>query len=96
MISPRRDAPKTSVPNCASTPDDVSLPRKIVAWSIRGAGFLLGTALIAIYLFTVWKSAPDISHTHFRYLTGPLLLFCGPMLLAGWIAWRIDHRRLTD
>jgi hypothetical protein len=96
MISSRPDASNPFVPNCASAPDEVSLPRKIAAWSIRGAGFLLGAALVSIYLFTAWEAPSDMSHTHFRYLTGPLLLFCGPMLLAGWIAWRIDHRRLTD
>jgi hypothetical protein len=68
---------------------------------IRGAGFLLGAALASIYLFMAWDSPPDMSNVRPRavfnfYLTGPLLLFCGPMFLAGWIASRIDHRRLTD
>jgi hypothetical protein len=68
---------------------------------IRGAGFLLGAALTSIYLFMAWDLPPDMSNVGSRtvlnfYLTGPLLLFCGPMFLAGWIASHIDHRRLTD
>ena len=81
--------------------DQVSRPRKIAAWLIRGAGFLLGVVLVSLYVFIVWDSPPDMSNASPRtafnfYVTGPLLLFSGPMLLAGWIASRVDHRRLTD
>ena len=101
MISPRPDAAHQPAPKCASGLDDVSKPRKIVAWSIRSAGFLLGTALVSFYLFMAWDSPPDMSNARPRaifnfYVTGPLLLFCGPMLLAGWVASRVDHRRLSD
>jgi hypothetical protein len=101
MISPRSDSPHPSAPKCASGPGEVSRPRKIAAWLIRGAGFLLGAALASIYLLMAWDSPPDMSNAGPRtvlnfYLTGPLLLFSGPMFLAGWIASHIDHRRLTD
>ena len=101
MISPRPDVAHQPAPKCASGLDDVSKPRKIVAWSIRSAGFLLGTALVSFYLFMAWDSPPDMSNARPRaifnfYVTGPLLLFCGPMLLAGWVASRVDHRRLSD
>lgn len=101
MISLRPDAAHPPASKCVSEPADVSRPRKIMAWSIRGAGFLLGAALASLYLFMAWDSPPDMSDARPRtvlnfYLTGPLLLFCGPMLLAGWIASRIDHRKLTD
>jgi len=48
-----------------------------------------------------WDTPPDMSQAPLRnafnfYLTGPVLLFGGPILLAGWIAARIDHRRPTD
>jgi hypothetical protein len=96
MISPR---PHTSAPKGASGRDQVSMPLKIAAWLVRGAGFLVGAA--SVYLFMAWDSPPDMSNARPRtafnfYLTGPLLLFCGPMLLAGWIAWRIGHRKLMD
>jgi hypothetical protein len=101
MMSPRPDARHPSAPTCASGPDQVSSLRKITAWLIRGAGFLLGAALASIYLFMAWEAPPDLSHAHYRaalnfYLTLPLLLFCGPVYLAGWIASHIDHRKLTD
>jgi MFS family permease len=101
MTSSRSDARHLSAPNRASGPDEVSRLRKIVAWSIRGAGFLLGAALASIYLFLAWELPPDMSNARpravlFFYLVGPLLLLCGPMFLAGWIASHIDHRRLTD
>jgi hypothetical protein len=101
MTSPRPDARHPSAPTIAPAPDRVSDLRKTAAWSIRGAGFLLGAALASIYLIMAWDFPPDMSNMHFRaafnfYLTLPALLFCGPMLLAGWIASRIDHRRLTD
>jgi hypothetical protein len=98
MIRPRF---QSSTPKGASGRVQVSRPRKIAAWLIRGAGLLLGAALASIYLFMAWDSSPDMSNARPRavfnfYLIGPLLLFCGPMFLAGWIASRIDHRRLTD
>jgi hypothetical protein len=101
MISPRRDASHRSAPNGVSGPDQVSDFRKISAWLIRGAGFLLGAVLASIYLILAWDFPPDMSNARPRavfgfYLVLPLLLFCGPMFLAGWIATRIDHRRLTD
>jgi len=73
----------------------------MAAWLIRGAGFLLGVVLVSLYVLIVWDSPPDMSNASPRsafnfYVTGPLLLFSGPMLLAGWIASRIDHRRLAD
>ena len=97
MIDPH---PDPSPANCASR-DEASQPRKIAAWLIRGAGLLLGAALLSFYLLIVWDSAPDMSNASPRsvfnfYVTGPVLLFSGPMLLAGWIASRIDHRKLTD
>jgi hypothetical protein len=81
--------------------EQVSRPRKIAAWSIRGAGLLLGAILVSLYLLIVWEAPPDMSNASPRavfnfYVTGPLLLFSGPMFLAGWISSRIDHRRLTD
>jgi hypothetical protein len=101
MISRRPGAPHPSAPNRASGSDEVSSLRKIAAWLIRGAGFLLGAALASIYLFLAWDLPPDMSNARpravlFFYLVGPLLLWCGPMFLAGWIASHIDHRRLTD
>ena len=98
MIDPH---PHQSAANYESGPDRTSGLRKAVAWTIRGAGFLLSVALTSFYLFMAWDSPPDMSHAPLYtvinfYLRGPLLLFCVPMLLAGWIASRIDHRKLTD
>jgi hypothetical protein len=98
MISPRSDP---SAPKYASGRDQASRQRKIAAWLVRSVGFLPGAAFVSIYLLIAWDSPPDMSNARPRtvfnfYLTGPLLLFCGPMFLAGWIASRIDHRRLTD
>src|SRR5579871_3295890 len=79
---------RPSAPNCASN-DEASRPRKIAAWLIRGAGFLLGAALVSFYLLIVWWSPPDTSNPRAAfncYVTGPLLLFFGPMLLTGWTA----------
>ena len=92
-----------SPPACPSaansvSSDQVSRPRKIAAGLIRGAGVLLGVVLVSLYLIIVWGAPPDMSNASPRtafnfYVTGPLLLFCGPMFLFGWIASRIDHRR---
>ena len=98
MMTPR---PHPSVAERASGSDQVSRPRRLAARSIRGAGFLLGAALASLYLIMAWDAPPDMSQAPLRnafnfYLTGPVLLFGGPILLAGWIAARIDHRRPTD
>src|SRR6516165_4898131 len=97
MIGPRSHP---SAPKCASGRDQVSRQRKIAAWLVRGVGFLVGAAFVSIYLLMAWDSPPEMSNARPRtmfnfYVTGPLLLFCGPMFLAGWIASRIDRRRLT-
>jgi len=97
MTSPHADP---SASDCTSG-DQPSRPRKIAAWLIRGAGFLLGAALVSFYLLIVWEAPPDMSDASPRslfnfYVTGPVLLFFGPMLLAGWIASHIDDRKLTD
>jgi len=83
MIMPPNDP---SDANFASEPARVSSPRKIAAWSIRATGFLLGAGFSSIYLLMAWVLPPDMSHAHPRtmlnfYLTGPLLLFFGPILL---------------
>jgi hypothetical protein len=98
MITPRLHR---SAPPLPSGPDQASRSRKIAALLIRSSGFLLGATFASIYLFLAWESPPDMSHAPLRtplnfYLTGPILLFGGPVLLADWIAGRIDHRRLTD
>jgi hypothetical protein len=85
----------------SASENQLSRLRKVAAWLIRGAGLLLGVALVSFYVLIVWESPPDMSNASPRsvfnfYVTGPLLLFFGPMLLAGWIASRIDHRTLTD
>ena len=84
--------------NVTSEPDRVSEPRKVAARLIRATGLLLGAALTAIFLLIAWLAPPDMSHASPRsvfnfYLTGPLLLFFGPILLAGWIASRIERRQ---
>ena len=97
MSSPRNPSPASDL----APSNHASPPRKIVAWLIRGAGFLLGAALVSFYLLIVWEAPPDTSDASPRsvfnlYVTGPVLLFFGPMLLAGWVASRVDHRKLTD
>lgn len=84
-----------------SKPDRVSRPRKVTARLIRATGLLLGAALTLTYWFIAWVLPPDMSHASPRsalnfYLTGPLLLFCGPLLFAGWIASRIERQKPTD
>jgi hypothetical protein len=97
MSSPHN---QSSASDCASR-NQASRPRKVAAWLIRGAGLLLGVAMVSFYVLIVWESPPDMSNASPRsvfnfYVTGPLLLFFGPILLAGWIASRVDYRTLTD
>jgi len=67
--------------------------RNAAAWSIRGLGAALGTALAVIYVFLIWDSPPQIDWPNARlrsvmglHLLVPLLLFAGPIWLFGWIA----------
>lgn len=95
-MSPADPSPANVTPQ----PDRVSEPRKIAARLIRATGLLLGSALTAIHLLIAWIAPPDMSHASPRsvfnfYLTGPLLLFFGPMFLAGWIAARVERRQST-
>ena len=71
----------------------IGLWRSAAAWSIRGLGIAIGTALAAVYLLLMWKSPPDIDWPHTRlrsvmglYLVFPLLLLAGPIWLFGWVA----------
>jgi hypothetical protein len=66
----------------------IGLWRSAAAWSIRGLGIAIGTALAAVYLLLMWKSPPDIDWPHARlrsvmglYLVFPLLLLAGPIWL---------------
>ncbi len=65
----------------------IGLWRSAAAWSIRGLGIAIGTALAAVYLLLMWKSPPDIDWPHARlrsvmglYLVFPLLLSRRPDL----------------
>jgi hypothetical protein len=67
--------------------------RRMAAWSIRGLGIAIGTALAAVYLLLMWESPPDIDWPDARlrsvmglYLLLPLVLLAGPIWLFGWIA----------
>lgn len=87
-----------SPPNVTSEPEPVSEPRKVAARLVRATGLLLGAALTAMSLLIAWLAPPDMSHASPRsvfnfYVSGPLLLFFGPILLAGWLASRIERRR---
>lgn len=82
-------------------PEPLSTPRAVAARPVRATGLLFGAALTAIDLLIAWVAPPDMSNANLRsvlnfYLTGPLLLFIGPIFLAAWLAARIEGRKPSD
>jgi hypothetical protein len=78
-----------------------SRARKGAALLIRTIGFLIGASLAAVYLFLMWTSPPDFSHSRpgaafGMYVGLPLLFLLGPFWLADWLAGRLDKRRVMD
>jgi hypothetical protein len=79
--------------------------RKLISKALIGFAWLLGAAVLAIYVYIIWTDPPDLSHlSAFRelkdgellYLTLPLLFVFGPVWAANWLAKRIDPSRPAD
>ena len=66
--------------------------RGMTAWSIRGLGIAIGTALAAVYLLLMWDArghrlaACALRSVMGLYLLLPLVLLAGPIWLFGWVA----------
>jgi hypothetical protein len=77
--------------------------RRMAAWSIRGLGIAIGTALAAVYLLLMWESPPDIDWPDARlrsvmglYLLLPLVLLAGPIWLFGCCRANEHSQKVQD
>jgi hypothetical protein len=87
--------------------EDAGVPlwRKLAGKVLIALAWLLGAAVLAIYVYIIWSDPPDFSHLsasrelkggELFYLTLPLLFAFGPVWAASWLAKRIDPSRRDD
>jgi hypothetical protein len=87
--------------------EDAGVPlwRKLAGKALVALAWMLGTAVLAVYVYVIWSHPPDFSHLsasrefkdgELLYLTLPLLFAFGPVWAASWLAKRIDPSRPDD
>jgi hypothetical protein len=87
--------------------EDAGVPlwRKLAGKVLVALAWLLGAAVLTIYVYIIWSDPPDFSRLsasrEFKdgelfYLILPLLFAFGPVWAAGWLAKRIDPSRPDD
>jgi hypothetical protein len=101
------DADQQKVPVQALWIEEAGVPawRKFAGKALVGLAWMLGAAVLAIYVYIVWSDPPDFSRSsavrelkglEFLYFTLPLLFVFGPVWAASWLAKRIDPSRSAD
>ncbi len=75
---------------------ETPLWRRLLASALVAIAAVIGIAAAALYIYLLWSDPPDMERV--RGVVGlvfflPLLILCGPIWLANWVAERIDPSR---
>jgi hypothetical protein len=75
---------------------ETPLWRRLLASALVAIAAAIGIAAASLYVYLLWSDPPDMERV--RGTVGlvffvPLLILCGPIWLANWVAVRVDPSR---